>query len=286
MSGAEAAAELEEGGRLGPYRLERLLGRGGMGVVFKAVREPDGDVVALKVLRDELSNDDTYRQRFAREGRIAAGLSHRHLVPVVDAGEVDGRPYIAARFIVGRTLADVLEAEGPLALSPMLRTISEVATALDTLHREGLVHRDVKPANIMIDESGISYLTDFGLARGLAATVLTQPGRVVGTLDYLAPEVISGNTAGPASDIYALGCVTYECIAGRPPFGEMGIAEAALASIQDEPADPCEGRSDLPKTLSFAVLQALAKSPADRPPTAAAYALMLRISARPVPARA
>jgi len=286
MSGARAAAELEEGGRLGPYRLERLLGEGGMGIVFKAVREPDGEVVALKVLRDELASDDTYRQRFAREGRVATGLTHRHLVPVVDAGEADGHPFVAARFVVGRTLADVLEAEGRLALSPILRTISEVATALDTLHRADLVHRDVKPANIMIDASGVSYLTDFGLARGLAATVLTEPGKVVGTLDYLAPELIKGGTATPASDIYALGCVTYECISGHPPFGGMGIAEAALASIQDEPSDPCEGRDDLPQTLSFAVLQALAKSPADRPPTAAAYALMLRISARPARGRA
>jgi serine/threonine-protein kinase len=281
MSGARCAVELEEGGRLGPYRLERLLGRGGMGIVFEAVREPDGEIVALKVLREELSGDDTYRQRFAREGRIAIGLSHRHLVPVLDAGEVDGHPYIASRYVVGRTLAQLLEADGPLALSLMLRTISEVATALDTLHREGLVHRDVKPANIMIDASGISYLTDFGLARGLAATVLTKPGRVVGTVDYLAPEVIRGEQAGPAADIYALGSVTYECIAGRPPFGGMSIAEAALASIQEKPADPCLDRDDLPKALSFAVLQALAKSPADRPPTAAAYALMLRISARP-----
>lgn len=281
MSGARGAVVLEEGGRLGPYRLERLLGSGGMGIVFEAVREPQGDVVALKVLRGELSGDETYRRRFAREGRIAIGLSHRHLVPVVDAGEIEGHPYVASRYVEGRTLAEVLEADGPLALSPMLRTISEVATGLDTLHREGLVHRDVKPANIMIERSGISYLTDFGLARGLAATVLTSPGRVAGTVDYLAPEVIRGEQAGPAADIYALGCVTYECIVGRPPFGGMSIAEAALATMQQEPADPCRDRDDLPGALSFAVLQALAKSPADRPPTAAAYALMLRISARP-----
>jgi serine/threonine protein kinase len=285
MSGAGAAAELEVGSHLGPYRLEQLLGQGGMGLVFKAVHEPDGAVVALKVLRAELSADDTYRRRFAREGRIAAGLSQRHLVPVVDSGEIDGRPYLAARYVVGRSLADLIEAGGPLGLAPLVRTTAEIATALDTLHREGLVHRDVKPANIMVDESGASFLTDFGLAKGDAATVLTRPGHVVGTLDYLAPEVIRGGSAGPAADIYALGCVTYECIAGRPPFGGFGFVDAALASIQDEPADPCESRDDLPRGLSFAVLQALAKSPADRPPTAAAYALMLRISARPVESR-
>jgi serine/threonine protein kinase len=285
MSGARVAAELEEGGRLGPYRLEHLLGEGGMGIVFKAVHEPHGEVVALKVLRAELSADETYRRRFAREGQIAAGLTQRHLVPVVDSGELEGRPYLAARYMVGRNLAELIESEGPLALSPLVRTTSEIATALDTLHREGLVHRDVKPANIMVDESGASFLTDFGLAKGAAATVLTRPGRVVGTLDYLAPEVIRGSPASPAADIYALGCVTYECIAGRPPFGGVGFVDAALASIQDEPADPCDGRDDLPRALSFAVLQALAKSPDDRPPTAAAYALMLRISARPVDSR-
>ncbi|HEY6835047.1 MAG TPA: serine/threonine-protein kinase [Gaiellaceae bacterium] len=280
MSGT--AAELVEGGRLGPYRLVRLLGEGGMGLVFEAVREPDGEVVALKVLRAELSADETYRERFAREGRIASGLTHRHLVPVVDFGELDAHPYVASRYVAGRTLADVLARDGALALSPLLRTICEVATALDTLHRAELVHRDVKPANIMVEESGASFLTDFGLARGEAATVLTRTGRVAGTVEYLAPEVIRGERATPASDIYALGCVTFECIAGRPPFGGESFREVALAVIQDEPSDPCADRPELPSGLSFAVLQALAKTPSERPPTAAAYALMLRISAKPV----
>src|SRR6266540_1040761 len=213
MSAGPAAAELEAGGRLGPYRLEELLGEGGMGIVFKAVREPNGEVVALKVLRADLSGDDTYRRRFAREGRVAAGLSHPHLVPVVDAGEADGYRYLAARYVPGRTLADELRDDGPLPLRPLLRIATELATGLDTLHREGLVHRDVKPSNVIVDESGSSFLTDFGLAKEAAATVLTEPGRVVGTIDYLAPEVIRGNPAGPPADIYALGCVIYECIA-------------------------------------------------------------------------
>jgi serine/threonine protein kinase len=233
-------------------------------------------------LRPELSGDETYRQRFAREGQIAGRLSHKHLVTVMDAGEADGHPYLATRYVVGQTLAELLETAGPLPLAPLLKLAAEIATALDTLHNEGLVHRDVKPANIMLDKSGTSFLTDFGLARGAAATVLTKPGHVVGTLDYLAPEVIKGQPAGSAADIYALGCVTYECMAGRPPFGGGSFVEATLASLQDEPTDPCAGRDDLPPALSFAVLQALAKSPGDRPPTAAAYALMLRISARPV----
>src|SRR6266542_869228 len=266
MSGGPAAAELQAGGRLGPYRLEELLGEGGVGVVFKAVHEPDGAVVALKVLRPELSGDETYRRRFEREGRVASELSHPHLVPVLDAG---------------RTLAELLDEDGPLALSPLLRTATEIAGALDRLHREGLVHRDVKPSNIVVDDAGSLFLTDFGLAKGDAATVLTEPGHIVGTLDYLAPEVIKGHQAGPPADIYALGCVTYECIAGRPPFAGGSFVEATLAILADEPTDPCAGRDDLPPRLSFGVLQALAKRPQDRPATAAAFALMLRVSARP-----
>ena len=176
--------ELEAGGRLGPYRLGEVLGEGGVGIVFKAVHEADGRVVALKVLRDELSADETYRRRFAREGKIAGGLSHPHLVPVLDAGEADGHPYLAARYVDGVSLAELLD-EGPLPASAVLRVVAEVATGLDAVHREGLVHRDVKPWNILLDESGTSFLTDFGLAKGAAATVLTRPGYVVGTLDYL-----------------------------------------------------------------------------------------------------
>lgn len=279
MSGGRAAAELDVGGRLGPYRLEDVLGEGGVGVVFKAVHEPDGAVVALKTLRAELSEDDTYRRRFAREGRIAEALSHPHLVPVVDIGEEEGHPYLAARYVEGISLAELL-AEGPLPLSAALTVTAEVASALDTLHVEGLVHRDVKPGNILLDTSGSSFLTDFGLAKGAAATVLTKPGHVVGTLDYLAPEVIRGAPAEPAADIYALACVTYECLAGRPPFAGGSFVEATLAILDDEPPDPGEGREDVPREVSATVLRALAKLPADRPPTAMSYALMLRVSAR------
>ena len=126
---------------------------------------------------------------------------------------MDGHQYLAARYVGGLTLAELLERGGPLALTPLLEIMTEIAAALDTLHREGLVHRDVKPSNVIVDDSGTSFLTDFGLAKGAAATVLTEPGHVVGTLDYLAPEAIKGGLAGPPADIYALGCVSYECIA-------------------------------------------------------------------------
>jgi serine/threonine protein kinase len=276
--GRSAALELRPGDRLGPYRLVAPLGEGGMGIVFRANRATGG-VAALKVLRRELSGDETYRRRFEREGRIAAQLDHPHLVEVVDAGEAEGLHYLASRFVEGETLADRLERDGPLPLSELTRLAAELGTALDTLHDAGLVHRDVKPSNVMLGPDGAA-LTDFGLARGIADSVLTAPGRVVGTLDYLAPEVIRGQPAGPPADIYALGCLLYECVCGSPPFGSRPFAEAAVAQLSEEPADPCISRDDLPPMLWDALQHGLAKDSADRPPTATAYALMIRVSAK------
>jgi serine/threonine protein kinase len=274
-----AGSTLRPGVRLGPYVIEEMLGEGSMGIVFRASHD-DGAVVALKVLRPELSDDPVYRRRFEREGRIASNLTHRHLVEVMDVGEAEGWNYLASRFIPGESLAERLERDGPLPVEDVVRLAAEVGTALDTLHASELVHRDVKPSNVMLAESG-AELTDFGVARGTADSVLTTPGRVVGTVDYLAPEVIRGDPAEPPADVYALGCLLYECVSGTPPFGTRPFADAALAHISEEPPDPCIGRRDLPRNLWTALRQALAKDPADRPPTATAYALMLRVSARP-----
>ncbi len=251
-----------------------------MGIVFRAERETDGGIVALKILRRELSGDETFRRRFEREGRIASRLSHRHLVEVVDSGEVDQRHYLASRFVDGETLAARLARDGPLPSSDLVRLAGELATGLDALHEAGLVHRDIKPSNVMLGPDGAA-LTDFGLARGVADSVLTTPGRVVGTLDYLAPEVIRGQPAGPAADIYALGCLLYECACGAPPFGSRPFAEAAVAHLSEEPLDPCGARDDLPPAFWQALRHGLAKDPDERPPTATAYALMIRISAKP-----
>jgi serine/threonine-protein kinase len=272
-------ASLEPGVRLGPYVLEEMLGEGSMGIVFRASRE-DGTVVALKVLRPELSGDEAYRRRFEREGRIASNLTHPHLVEVVDTGEAGGWTYLAARYIDGESLAERLARAGPLPVEDVVRLAAEVGTALDTLHSSELVHRDVKPSNVMLSDAG-AELTDFGVARGTADSVLTTPGRVVGTVDYLAPEVIRGRPAEPPADVYALGCLVYECVAGAPPFGSRPFAEAAVAHISEEPPDPSPTRRDLPRQFWTALRHALAKNPGDRPPTATAYALMLRVSARP-----
>jgi serine/threonine protein kinase len=275
----EPTSTPQPGARVGPYVLETVLGEGSMGIVFRASHD-DGTVVALKVLRPELSGDEAYRRRFEREGRIASSLTHPHLVEVVDTGEANGWTYLASRYVPGESLAERLERDGPLPVEDVVRIAGEVGTALDTLHASDLVHRDVKPSNVMLAETG-AELTDFGVARATADSVLTTPGHVVGTVDYLAPEVIRGETAEPPADVYALGCLLYECVAGAPPFGSRPLAEAAVAHVSEEPTDPSPARRDLPRQFWTALRHGLAKDPADRPPTATAYALMLRISARP-----
>ena len=275
----DAPQELQAGDRLGPYRLESLLGEGGMGLVFRAVREPDGEVVALKVLRRELSHDETYRRRFVHEARAAGEVRERHLVPVLDAGDEEGRSFLAVSFVPGPTLEQRIQA-GPIPIVDIVRITAEVGAGLDTLHAADLVHRDVKPSNIILSEEGGAMLTDFGLAKGRAYTVLTRPGQVMGTLDYIAPELIRGQAATAASDIYALGCVVYECLRGHAPFAQKTVYQVAAAHLEEEPEDPCAERADCPKGFGWAVLRALEKDPAKRPGTATAYGQIVRLAAR------
>jgi serine/threonine protein kinase len=282
MSGARGPADqsLHVGKVLGGYRLLELLGQGHMGVVFRARREEDGESVALKILRDELAGDELYRRRFEREARIASELANEHVVPVVDFGEASGRLYIAALYVRGVSLSSRIASQGALSLSEAVHLVSDLAGALEALNARGLVHRDVKPANVMVDERGAAALTDFGLARGTAETVLTKTGMVVGTVDYLAPELIRGEQAGHSSDVYALGCLVYECLAGAPPFADKAYVETLLAHVQEEPRELSDLRADLPESVSWTVLRALAKDPAERPATATAYARLLRASAK------
>jgi serine/threonine protein kinase len=272
-------AAIQIGQRLGPYRIEARLGQGGMGIVFRALHDGDGRTVALKVLRDELGADEAFRRRLAREARAAAEVDHPNLAPVLEAGEADGRLYLAVGYVEGRSLAERLAAAGPLPLADLVRLAAEVGDGLDALHRRGIVHRDVKPANILLAADGSAVLGDFGLAKGRAWTVLTSPGQVLGTLDYLAPELIRGEPAGPLSDLYALGCVLYECLAGAPPFAGRGVLRIGVAHLEEEPGDPAAGRADVPPALAWTVRQALAKDPARRPPSPAALARMLRLAA-------
>jgi serine/threonine-protein kinase len=264
------------GDPVGRYRLLETIGAGAVGVVYRAVAEPDGQVVAVKVLRRELAASDLYRRRFEHEIRVARGLRHRNLVPVLDWGEADGVPYLVARYVPGRSLRELLAGDGRLPLARALQVAADVAGGLGVLHRKGLVHRDVKPGNVLLAEDGTALLTDFGLAKGEALTLLTDPGQPVSTPQYLAPELIDASAdASPASDVYALGCVVYECLGGRPPF-TGGTLEVAMAHLSDEPG-PLEG---VPDALSEAILLALAKDPAARPRTPVMYARLLQASAR------
>src|SRR6266508_1439399 len=271
-----ADRELGVGDSLGPYRLEELLGEGGMGLVFKAVRESDGETVALKILKLELTGDEVFRRRFEQEARAAAEVREPHLVPILEAGEADGRSYLAVGYVEGDTLDERLRRDGPLGLEETVRLVTDVGMGLDALHDKGVVHRDVKASNIIIaQQEGHAKLTDFGLAKGRAYTVLTRPGQVMGTLDYLAPELIKGRPAEPASDIYALGCTVFEAVTGRTPFADKTLFQVGLAHLEEAPPDPASLQPGLSTEFSQAVLSALAKEGSDRPSSASDYAAKL-----------
>lgn len=271
--------DVHPGDVVGEYRLEAEVGKGAMGRVFRAVHPKTGARVALKVLRSELSTDATYRSRFLQEARVAASVDNRHLVPIVGAGEDDGLYYLAARYIRGRTLADYLDLEPQLSVADALRICAQIGSALDAVHGKGIVHRDVKPSNIMLDESAGALLTDFGLAKGVAFTRLTETGAVLGTIDYLAPEVLAGETATAACDVYGLGCVAYESLTGATPFAHCSGLQLAVALMDEDPPDPRERRPDLSPGLAWALLSALGKNPNDRPGSARAFTTMLQASA-------
>jgi serine/threonine-protein kinase len=263
---------------IGPYKLEAQLGQGGMGRVYRAVG-PDGRIVALKVIRPEHAGNATFRRRFERESQAAQAVSHPHVVPVVSAGEHEGMAYLATAFVDGGSLDRRLQAGGPLELEAAVRLCLHVASGLAALHRLGFVHRDVKPANILLDAAGSAFVTDFGLAKSRDASVLTRSGFAVGSLHYMAPEQARAQEVGPPADVYGLGCVLYECLAGRPPFAGRHGAEILEAHVRDAPEDPLKERDDGSAELSWAVLRALEKDPAARPPTTSAYARMVQVAA-------
>ncbi|MBA3585719.1 MAG: serine/threonine protein kinase [Gemmatimonadetes bacterium] len=273
------AAELAPGDKIGPYRIEGGLGEGGMARVYKAVG-PDGEVVAVKLVRADLAVEDMFRRRFAREVRTAERIDHPHVVPVLDSGEHEGVPYMVQPLIRGGALQEKLERDAVLELEAAVTLCLQVAKGVGALHAHGLVHRDLKPANILFDERGCAFVADFGLAKDSDASLITKPGQAVGSLDYMAPEQIRGEEVGPTADVYSLGCVMFECLAGRPPFGDrQGTMKILWAHLRDEPPDPTEGRQDMPKEMSWAVLRALEKDAAQRPATATAYARMVQVAA-------
>ena len=255
------------GARFAGYRVEGLLARGGMGVVYRARAEPSGRVVALKVIAAEMADDVYFRRRFERETRLAAELNHPNVVPFVDSGAFEGTLFIATQLIDGLNLHEVLASEGPLSPRTSARLVEQVASALDAAHARGLLHRDVKPGNILLEgppAEGTAYLADFGLSKHVLSTSgLTRAGQWVGTIDYAAPEQIQAMEVGHRVDVYALGCVLFEMLTGEIPFARAREVQKMIAHISDAPPD-VSARSAHMGAFDPVIHRALAKSPDDR----------------------
>ncbi|GHD08276.1 hypothetical protein GCM10010313_28410 [Streptomyces violarus] len=271
------------GKQIAGYRIEKEIGRGGMAVVYRARDLRLERTVALKLLAPELARNDTFRRRFTHESRAAAAIDHPHIVPVFEAGETDGVLYIAMRYVVGSDLRHLLDREGPLSPTTTLRIAAQVASALDAAHDHGLVHRDVKPGNILVargtdsDHPEHAYLTDFGLTKkSLSLTGFTTVGQFVGTLDYVAPEQISGRPVDARCDVYGFACVVYEILAGHPPFRRDDDMALLWAHQYDEAPPLTEARPDLAPQADPVLAKALAKSPDDRYPSCLAFVAALR----------
>ncbi|MFF3332504.1 serine/threonine-protein kinase [Streptomyces sp. NPDC002888] len=275
------------GRRVAGYRVEAEIGRGGMAVVYRARDLRLDRTVALKLLAPELARNDTFRQRFTHESRVAAAIDHPHIVPIYEAGETDGVLYIAMRYVSGSDLRHLLDRRGPLPLPTAVRIAGQVASALDAAHDHGLVHRDVKPGNVLVargtdsDHPEHVYLTDFGLTKkSLSLTGFTSVGQFVGTLDYVAPEQISGRPVDGRCDVYGLACVVYETLAGRPPFRRDDDMALLWAHQYADPPPLTEARPDLPPQVDAVFAEALAKSPDDRHDSCLAFVAALRSAGR------
>ncbi|QTD96356.1 serine/threonine-protein kinase [Streptomyces cyanogenus] len=271
------------GRRVAGYAIEREIGRGGMAVVYRAHDLRLDRTVALKLLAPELARNDTFRKRFIHESQVAAAIDHPHIVPVFEAGETDGVLYIAMRYVPGSDLRHLLDVRGPLPPPDAVRIAGQVASALDAAHEHGLVHRDVKPGNILVAEGTDSdhpeyvYLTDFGLTKkSLSLTGFTSVGQFVGTLDYVAPEQISGRPVDGRCDVYSLSCVVYETLTGRPPFQREDDMALLWAHQYDEPPPPSGTRPGLAAAVDPVFAKALAKSPDARHDTCLAFVAALR----------
>ena len=256
------------------YRLRSVLGRGGMSVVFQAEHPRLGNVVAIKVLAPDLASDDVFRTRFLEESRIAASMNHPNVIPIHDMGASDGLLYIVMRYVSGTDLRQMIKKRGRLQPEVAVFLLSQAARALDAAHAKGLVHRDVKPGNLLVERSNDDddpdhlYLADFGITkRVMTHTGLTSTGQFLGTVDYVAPEQIRGpsvaSLAGMA-DQYSLGCVLYECLTGRVPFEKDMIPAIIWAHVEELPMQPTLLRPDLPPAVDEVFARVLAKQPGDR----------------------
>lgn len=257
----------------GRYELTKRIAAGGMGEVWRAKDDILGRTVAIKVLKEGLSDDVGFEERFRNEARLSASLSHHNICQVYDYGEDDGQAYLVMEFIDGQTLAHILDRHAPLTPEDTCSVIEQAAAALEAAHKGKLIHRDIKPGNILIDEEGTAKLTDFGISRAAGAAAMTRTGEVMGTAQYLAPEQAMGRPATPQSDIYALGIVAYECLTGERPFDRDTPIATALAQVNDQlpPLPPT-----VPGPLRDLVHACLNKQPEGRPGSAAEIAKAMR----------
>ena len=249
----------------GRYELEELAGSGGMSTVFRAHDRVLERTVALKILHQRYSDEDEYVERFRREARMAAGLSHQNIVRVIDRGEYEGRQFIVFEYVDGDNLKELIDRSGPLPVERALVLGIEIASGLAFAHANGLVHRDVKPQNVLLNGDGTAKVTDFGIARSLDVVHgVTQTGTVLGTSDYIAPEQAQGQPVGERTDVYSLGVVLYELLTGELPFAGDNFVAVAMQHINEPAPRVSDRRPDVPPRLDSAIAQALAKDPADR----------------------
>ncbi|WP_156747373.1 serine/threonine-protein kinase, partial [Mycobacterium sp. E2462] len=275
----DASADSRVGSQLGPYRLRRLVGRGGMGDVYEAEDTVRDRVVALKLMSPALSGDPVFRSRMQREARTAGRLQEPHVVPIHDYGEIDGQLYVDMRLIDGTDLARLLKTYGPLAPPRAVAIVRQVGAALDAAHATGVLHRDVKPENILVSAADFAYLVDFGIASAASDEQLTQSGSTVGTTKYMAPERFRNGALTPRADIYALTCVLYECLTGSAPYTGDHLSVLGGHLHRDIPR-PSAARPSIPAAFDAVIARGMAKNPADRFATcedlsAAAYAALV-----------
>ncbi len=247
----------------GRYRIQRKLGAGGMADVYLAEDQELGRRVAIKILNSRHGNDDQFIERFRREAKNAAALNHPNIVSIYDRGEAEDTYYIAMEFLDGRTLKELIVSRGAAPVNVAIEYARQILSALRFAHRHGIVHRDIKPHNVLVDGEGRVKVTDFGIARA-GASQMTETGSIVGTAQYLSPEQARGGEVDPRSDLYSLGVVLYELVTGKTPFDGETPVEIAMKHLSNTPEPPSELRGDIPPELDMVVLRALAKNPDDR----------------------
>lgn len=253
-----------EGTSFGRYQLLSLLGRGGMGEVWRAHDSVTDRVVAIKLLPAHFSDNEDFQRRFRREAHAAARLNTPHVVPIYDYGEIDGRLYVNMRLIEGRDLSSLI-ADGPLDPARAVRIVDGVAKALHAAHEAGFLHRDVKPSNVLVDRDDFAYLIDFGIARAADDTRMTKSGSMIGTLQYIAPERLdAGNDEDERADVYSLACLLYECLTGESPFGELSTPQLVAAHLHAPPPRPSAGRAGVPVQFDQVIATGMAKDPGHR----------------------